>query len=724
VDALDKTANNAVMKTYFLRRSDAATITEVINNLYKQITSRGRGGGAQPGQPPPQPGQPQPSTGRPAVVAVADTRMNAVIVVASQDNHEQIAKNIINRLDDDEGILDTKTRKLKYADAADVANTVNTILSNMRPGGAGGGNPSFGGRAFGGFDPFGGGGGNQQTVNSTDPMGKVTADARTNTLFITASPDKMRKIEELIDKVDVEVPAETTTFIFPLKNAPAQDVAEALTQAFNTGRQNNGFGGFFFGGFGGGGSSRSTQRRQRINRRFGQDNNNNNPFGRSAPVPPPNAPDGNSRGDGGNNTQGGSAIPQGIQGVMTPNGFVPNYNANDPNADERTRQFYDYYGYGRQRGIGQNRGPQYGRGRSGGYSNLLQLQNNVFVTPSPGGDSLIVTTTPDNYNILKSLIEQLDQVQRQVVIECIIAEVTLESTEKLGMALGGTFSRIFKGTNEAKIRTNLPIDGASNAFDANGAGTQFSLKGVNYDALVQALTTDNKVKILSTPRIFTTNNQEAQIELVTQIPYITSQNQGLFGGGGVGQEVQFVEPGLFLNVIPSITRDGMVTIDVLQEASELLRFDNLGTGISTIRAPVTNLRSANTLVTVQDNETVAIGGLIRENYSTTINKVPILSELPLVGQLFRSRERQKSRVELVIFLTPRIVNTVQDARDMTLKNGASIIRDIPDIKKIQPALSPVDEKKPGEKRKEKKPVEKREEPPKREEETTEPPETP
>jgi general secretion pathway protein D len=708
IEVLDKVSSNTMMKTYFLKRAEAPVLAEIVNNLYQKLTTRGKGGGApQPGQPPPQPGQPVPSTGRPAVIAVADTRTNALIVVASAENQKQIVQDIISKLDEEDNTaLETKVRKVKFADAQDVANLVNTVLNNMRPAGGSSSNPSFGSRFFGGFDPFGGGN-QQQTVNSNDPFGKITADSRTNTLYISATVERMKKIDELIDSLDVNVPTETTTFIFPLKNVPAQDVAEALSQAFGTTNQNNnGFGGFFFGGFGGGGA-RSNQRRERINRRFGANQNNNNSFGRSAKVPPgpPNAPDSEEfqdmQGGGGGGTAG-SAIPNGVQGVMTPNGFVPTQGNRDPDGqnpnDERTRQFYydGYYGGGRRRGLGQQRGPQYGRGKTGTYSNLLQLQNNVFVTPAPSGDSLIVTTLPENYNLIKELIEKLDVVQRQVMIEVIIAEVTLDQNEKLGMALGGTFSRIFRGDNSGKAKLNLPASGFGSVFDATQGGMQFSLTGTGYDVLLQALNTDNKVKVLATPRIFTTNNQEAEIELVEQIPYVTTQNAGFLGGNQISQQVEFAKPGLYLNAIPSITGDGQVSIDLLQEASELLRFENVTTGLGagTIRVPVTNNRRTNTLVTIKDGETVAIGGLMRETTQNNITKVPLLSEVPLFGQFFRSREKVKRRVELVVFLTPRIVTGAKEARDMTKHEGRNIIRIMPEVKNLAPILNPKSPEKP------------------------------
>lgn len=705
VEALDKTANNSELKVYPLRRAEATAIADIINNLYKQISTRGRGpagGQPQPGMPPQmQPGQPgAQAAGRPAVVAVADARTNSVLVVASPDNQEQIARNIINRLDgDDTNTIDTKVRKIKFGNAVEIANLVNTALSNMRAGAgvSGSANPSFQSRIFGGFDfGGGGGGGSQQSVSSSDPFGKVAADPRTNTVLISATPEKMRTIEDLIDQLDVDVPVETTTFVIPLKNAQAQDVAAALAQALGTGQQGGGggFGGIFFNPFGGGGNQQRSGpgQRRRVNRSFSTGNNQNSGF-RSVPPGPPNAPDGTNGLGGYNGANGGSAMPDGIPGVMTSDGFVPYEDGNAENK-ERTRQFgFGGFGFGRQRGPGQGGGPQFGRGRSGSYANLLQLFNNVFVTPSPGGDSIIVTTTPDNFKAIQDIVEALDVVQRQVLIEVIVAEVTLDLDEKLGISLGGRLKNLFSGTNDGRARINLPGSGFSNAFDATATGAQFTITGVDYDSLLQALTNDNKVKVLSTPRIFTTNNQEALIEIVTALPYITSQNLGLIGGALPANQVEFLNVGFNLNVVPSITRQGLVTIDLAQEASDLLRFDTVGAGNNALRVPVANVRFANTLVTVQDGETVAIGGLLRDSISTNITKIPIISEIPLIGQFFRSRQRLRNKVELVIFLTPRVINSVEEAREMTIRQGGSILRQMPNLKDMEPNLNALDPKK-------------------------------
>ena len=275
VNALDKTSNATEMEIFHLQHAEAVILAETINNLYKQITTRGRGAGPLPGQPPPQPGQPSAGGGRPAVVAVADIHSNSVIVVASPEILDKIHTTIIGTLDaDDSENLSTKPRKIKFADASTIAGLVNNVLTNMHGGSAtlSGGQTrnNFGGFFFGG----GGGGGSEAPASSSDPFGKVVPDPRTNFVLITATPERMILIDSLLDELDVEVPVETTTFVYKLKHAQANDIAYALGNAFGTYQdpnQNNNFFGGFFGG-GGNNNNAGTQRPQPIQRRLGGTN--------------------------------------------------------------------------------------------------------------------------------------------------------------------------------------------------------------------------------------------------------------------------------------------------------------------------------------------------------------------------------------------------------------------------------------------------------------------
>lgn len=702
VDALDKVNSQTQMKIYPLKRAEASALADLINNLYSKNGPR-VGGIQVPGQPP-MPQMPQlPGMAKPSVTAVADPHSNSVIVVASPDNQQQIAEGIINKLDgEDSNALETKFRKIKYADAQSIANQINTVLSNMHGAAAtssGGGfrQPQFGGGFFGGgFGGFGGNNNNNtQVVDSSDPLGKVVADPRTNTVVITASQERMIQIDQWIDQLDVDVPVETTTFVFPLKNAQADDVAYALGQAFGTSNTNNNNNPFGFFGFGGGNNNNnSLGKRQPIQRRLGGSSSSTGRSvrsGQGVPPGPPNAPDGGNSGDNSQDNTG-SAEPQGVQGVMTPDGqFIPTQSSDGSqttgNKPAVTRQFGFGFGGRQQQRLGQNTGPQYGPGRNGSYANLLQLQNNVFVTAAPNGDGLIITTTPNNYEALKQIIESLDVVPRQVMIEAIVAEVTLDNEEQVGWALTGNLFHLFNAHTNAQGQLGLSPTGSggSTAITQAQNGAQVVLSGTNYSAILQALTTDSKVKVLSTPRVFTSNNQQADIEITTNVPYITGQVNGFFSTT-VTNNVQYQQIGLTLNVTPRITRQGLVTIDVQQEASDLVRFITLGTGANAITAPEFNDRYTDTSVTIQDGQTAVIGGLIQDRHELDITKVPILGDIPLIGQFFRGRDHKHSKVELMIFLTPHVVSSVDEVRDMTIQNGTPVIKQFSDIGNQDPNL--------------------------------------
>jgi general secretion pathway protein D len=712
VAALDKTSIRAEMAVYQLHHAEASGLADMINNLYGRITTRGKTSAPAAGQPGFNPGAqgPQASGGTPSVYAVPETSTNSLIVVASREIQEQITQTIINRIDDDDSnTLSTKLRKIKYADATTVANTINQVLSDQHGAispSSNSGSPfstrAFGG-GFGGFGGFGGGSSSQQSVQSTDPFAKVAADTRTNSVLITASPEKMVKVEELIDQLDVNIAVESTTFVIPLKNAQAADVASALNQAFSTstsGSSNTNFNPFFSGTIGGGGNKSGSgainghtpiQRRPTTSGRG---------VGLSSRPPgPPNAPDMGTDGDGVTYGNGGSAIPNGIPGVMTDNGFIPTQNQDASGVTRQGMRFGGGGGGGFGGGFGgggfgqNNRGGNMtqamgGTGSNGSFTGLLQLQNNVYAVASPNGDSIIVSTTPNNYEAIKGIVDSLDVVPRQVMIEVIIAEVSLETDQKLGFNLNNVISGL-GGTTTGNANVLLPAAGMATGLTPDSAqqGMQAVISSVNHSVLLQALGTDDKVKVLATPRVFTSNNQPALIDIAQQVPYITGQTASGIVSTTVSNTVEFASIGFTLDVTPRITRDGLVTVDVVEDASDLVNYQTLGSGSNAIIAPVFNDRYTDTSVTVKDGDTAVIGGLIRDRTSLNINKVPVLSDIPVLGQFFRSREKTRSKVELMIFVTPHVVSTAEQSRKMAEKAGATVISQIAGISEQQPNLA-------------------------------------
>jgi general secretion pathway protein D len=431
---------------------------------------------------------------------------------------------------------------------------------------------------------------------------------------------------------------------------------------------NQGFGGFNIFGQ----QARTNQRRTSTQRRQ---------TGRSAPI------------------DGAGASRAGVRGTLTATGFVPDpdaaTDAADPDAPD-SRQFIFGGPFGGFGGRGNFQTPQFGRGRTGSFVNLLQLRNNVGVVADPASNSLILTTTPDNLEELKKIIETLDVVPSQVMIEVIIAEANVEDTQKLGFqfdvkGVGKLFGALINQTGSNNFPINNTGTTSTNIDGGIVPGAQYGIQSSNYSALVQALQTDSRIRILSTPKVFTSNNQQGTIDITTRVPYVTSAYSG---GLNLGQSVNYdyLDLGITLDVTPRITADGMVTIDVVATSSELLGFDTMQSSVdsdgrsTSIQAPRYSNRETNTSVTTRDGEIVAIGGLMRESGGMSTHKVPLLGDIPLLGHLFRSTTKTTSKTELMLFLVPRVVTGESSARAVTQRAAAAVGKDVPQLLKNEPGL--------------------------------------
>ena len=175
--------------------------------------------------------------------------------------------------------------------------------------------------------------------------------------------------------------------------------------------------------------------------------------------------------------------------------------------------------------------------------------------------------------------------------------------------------------------------------------------------LLNALQTDQRFEVLSTPRIFTANNSQAEINISQSIPYVLSQREDT--NGNLTYNYSFQDVGIVLNVTPRITADGYVTMEVTQTANDLQ-------GYTSFNAPIVNQRQAETTVSVKDGETIVLGGIIRNTVTSTVKKIPLLGDIPILGNLFKSKEKTDSKTELLVFLTPRIVRDPEQAKKLRL----------------------------------------------------------
>jgi general secretion pathway protein D len=189
-----------------------------------------------------------------------------------------------------------------------------------------------------------------------------------------------------------------------------------------------------------------------------------------------------------------------------------------------------------------------------------------------------------------------------------------------------------------------------------GAGTSIPDFGI----LVHALQTAKGVNILSTPQILTTDNQEATIKVVRNIPYVTKFETGT-GDQNPVQNIDYKDVGITLKITPHVSKEGVVRMEVDAEISDLTGKQVAGLTMT----PETYVRATKTSVIVGDSHTIVLGGLVRDDKSETEDKVPILGDIPLLGLLFRTTSTLNRNTNLLIFITPRVVHTTQQIADLT-----------------------------------------------------------
>jgi general secretion pathway protein D len=280
------------------------------------------------------------------------------------------------------------------------------------------------------------------------------------------------------------------------------------------------------------------------------------------------------------------------------------------------------------------------------------LVGQTIIVPDQATNALVIRTAPPNFPVLQETIDQLDVRPPQVLLEVLIAEVELDRASQYGVnwqlftqeLVSGDSSRGITGAYGAQVFNDTALN------PLGGLGVRVvSMGNVSVRAIVQALASRNKVKVLSTPRVLALNNEEARILVGSQVPFNASIQTGL--NVVVAQSVQFQSVGTQLTIIPTVNQDGYVTFRMLQEVSQLTN----QVVQSALDAPIISTREAETSAIVKNGSTIIIGGLIGETQTVGQSGVPILQDIPLLGGLFRSRSSSRQRTELAIFVTPHVV---------------------------------------------------------------------
>lgn len=257
-------------------------------------------------------------------------------------------------------------------------------------------------------------------------------------------------------------------------------------------------------------------------------------------------------------------------------------------------------------------------------------------------NTLIVTTDHETNETIKLLVAELDRPIPQVLINVLFLEVTYTDDLDWGTEFAYTASSGGGGTRAL-----------ASVFGLGGLaqGGALSLTRGELDVVLKALSTKTRTEVLSRPSIMTRNNQESTITIGSQVPFI--RNSQVTDSGNVLNTIEYEDVGIILRVTPRINADGVVEMDVAPEisaiAAETVQISD------SVAAPTFAKRSAETRVVVPSGRTVVIGGLMEDQETSEVRKVPLLGDIPAVGGLFRRTIRSKTKTELLIFLTPEVV---------------------------------------------------------------------
>ena len=286
----------------------------------------------------------------------------------------------------------------------------------------------------------------------------------------------------------------------------------------------------------------------------------------------------------------------------------------------------------------------------------------VSITPDKATNSLVIMASPTDYQNLLQVIQKLDKRRRQVFVQALIAEVSIDKLRDLGLHWG-----LIGGASNGTAAVIGTYDPHSAFADALNVLTQLTTAGIsipnltgsamNFAASLKALDTTGAVNVLSTPNILTSDNKEAEIFVGENVPFITSSS--VVTGGISQQSVTRQDTGITLKITPQISEGEYVKLDVYQEISAVKENKGQATDL------VTTKRSAKTSIVVKDKDTVVIGGLIQDQDIVTDDKIPFLGDIPLLGRLFQSTHKERSKTNLLIVLTPRIIRGAQEMAEVS-----------------------------------------------------------
>ncbi|MDR0328893.1 MAG: hypothetical protein LBI05_11420 [Planctomycetaceae bacterium] len=601
------------------------------------------------------------NVGLSAVVSViSDTRTNTLIAQASPRDLVEIAE-MVQKLDIPGSGITSLVRHfpLKNATATNVATILQNAIANVSQ-------QRQAMLSLGSVDAEG-------NLVRSNVLYNVTilAEVQSNSLLVTAPPDAMQLLEELIQQLDRLPTAESKIRVFTLAHGDAYTLTQVLNSLFQTGQTTN----------------------QLVTTRPGMEE------GDSALVGSRFVAEIRTNSIIATGGEGDLAVAEALllrlDAENLNNRKVFTMKLVNTEAEPLAQILTNYYNQDRQVDTLNMTYlmPQ---------SPLEQYQKEITITAEPVTNSLIISTTPRYAEIIRKIILELDERPLMVAIDVLIAEVSCNSSKDRGVEFGLQDSILFdratsltpfpglSAGNPSHSTLNTKTVGTQgitslipNTAAANG-GFSFSASSESVSILLRALETYNKTQILSRPRLVTLHNRRAQIKVVQVVPYpgnTSYTNQG-YPMTGVDQQ----EVGTTLDVTPRIMPDGMIALSIYVIRSSISGWENISgggpDGTGGTRAPVFNETSASTTVYGLDGQTVVFAGLISEEKLKENRSIPGLNKIPVVKHFFEYDSTSTKRSELLIVMTPRLIRNREDIDLMNIQERERMHWCVRDVVKL------------------------------------------
>jgi general secretion pathway protein D len=547
----------------------------------------------------------------------AYTGTNSLIIIDSEDNIERLVK-LVDELDVPFSNREMTIIPIQFADAQDIAQKLQDILgeNNRRDGASDLARASIGDPAaaaapppVGGAAPRASAGGKTVAARGLEP--KIIADQRTNSIIVVADGDTTARVRALIAQLDSKLDLSGNKFyVYRCQHANAEEIAQVLS-----------------GLAGGGGGTTGGTRPGRLS--------------------------------SSSSRSGGLSGSQQRSSMQNQGGAFGSAGAGA--------------GAGGAGGTG-------GAAQQGPMS--TQLGENINITADPATNSLIIAASKLDYERIRGLLAQIDVKRRQALVEATLLEVSIDhsirtSTSFLGSTGGadggGLIKSDFANTNSLNTLFKDPSALQGLTLAAASAGSLKLPGGLTIPTqsiLISAAQRNNNVNLLSAPTILATDNEEAQIVVGKNVPFLASTSTNATNLNNTFNQVDRQDVGITLRITPQISSRDYVTLKVFTEVSALDE-----STINSTLGPTTRKRQSETTIIAKDGQMIVTGGLISDDTGETDEGVPYLKDIPVLGHAFKANTQARLQQNLLIFLTPRIVKDQFDARDATIE-GRDRLEDV------------------------------------------------